>query len=111
MGLESAELVGPERLHLVEPRSERGERLPAQAVDMDARVLGEALLLDQTAVPQDPQVPAHRRPAGARAGRQVAGPPRPLAQQLDHPAPGRLGERSERGVQFINHSGNYSPKR
>ena len=53
---ERAELIGPERPHVVEPGLQGDERLRTQAVDVNARVVLDPLLLDQAAGPEHPQV-------------------------------------------------------
>jgi hypothetical protein len=109
VGLEGAELVGPERLHLVKPRLQGNERLRAQPVHAKASVLVDPLLLDfdEAAGPEHSQVPAHRRTAHRGSGGEFASPAGTLSEHFYHLAPGWVGQRSERSVKIIDHWFSY----
>jgi hypothetical protein len=75
--------------------------VPAHA---DPGVQGRSLIGDNSGGEQDPQVPAHRRPGRPRSRGDLARPARPLAQELYHGAPGRIGQRIEDRRDIISHS-------
>jgi hypothetical protein len=99
---EGAELVGPERLDLVQPGAQVGERLLAQPVDAGAGIGLVAGLLDEAAAAQDAEVAAHRRRAHRERGGELAGAVRARAQEIDHAAAGRIGQRREGGVDALH---------
>ena len=76
------------------------ERLGPQPVGPHARVLAAVILLDDAGPPQHAQVPAHHRRADAERLGQLARPPGAAAQDVDGPAPRRVGERDERPVEL-----------
>jgi len=90
---ERVELAAPERLHPRQPGLELREALPAQAVHPHARVVFDALLLDEAVQAQHAQVAAHRGGRQREGLGQLAGPARAVAQQLDDAAPDGVGQR------------------
>jgi len=105
--LEGAELLGPERLDLVEPGLQRDESIGSQPVDAAPGVVRERLDLDEPAVAQHPEVPAQRRSRHRNRVGQLARPAGLGAEQLDDPSPGGIGQRRERGVEIVYDSVNY----
>src|SRR5712691_4498254 len=53
--LEGVELLAPKRLHLIEPPAQRSELLAPEAVDAHARVVLQAVLLDEAGAAQHAQ--------------------------------------------------------
>jgi hypothetical protein len=96
------------RLELVEPRLERQHRLPPQAEDAQPRVIRNALVGDKTGLEQDAEVPAHHWSGRPGSLSQFARAARPVAEQLDHPAPCRISERQKDILHVIRHLANYS---
>jgi hypothetical protein len=83
--LERAELLAPVGLHLIKPRLQGDEWLSPELKNADARVIGQALVLDEPVLEQDAKVATHRRGRGAGPFRQPAGSLRTFGEQLDHP--------------------------
>ena len=112
VSLEGTELIGPKRLHRIEPRAQRGEALGAQAVDAQARIVALLLLvagsdLDQPACPQHAQVAAHGGIAHRAGAGKLAGAAGALTEQLHDMATGGFGQGGEGGVEIINHMRKY----
>ncbi len=105
MRLEGFELIGPERLHLVEPCLEGDEGLGTQPVDAYTRVVADALGcdFDQAAGAQYAQVPAHGGTAHRGRGGELAGTARTLAEQVHHLPASRVGQGGQRPIEFIHH--------
>jgi hypothetical protein len=101
MGPEATELVGPERLDLIEPRLQRQDRLGPQLVEPPPGVGVVGPGLDEPAPPQHAQVPAHGRRGHADVGGEVAGRSRAEPEQIDDPASGRVGQRGEGEIQVV----------
>ena len=100
VGLERSQLLGPERLHLVEPGLESDKAFGAQA---STRGAGRRRRPAPPRPARSPrarlQVTAHRRCAHLDRGRQLARPERAGAEQVDHLPPGGIGQRGEGGVE------------
>ena len=92
MPLERAELIAPLGLELIEEGLNGDQRLRLEAEDPDAGILGDALVLDDPGAEQDPQMPTERRRGHAGRLRQLSGPVRSAAQQLDHPSSRGIGK-------------------
>jgi hypothetical protein len=105
---ERLELLVPVRLELVEPGRERGDRLRAEPEHPGPRVGGGPLVGDQAGLEQHTQMAAHCR--GGHPGRrgQLAGPPRALAEKLDHLPAGGVGQRGKQFADawFLAHADN-----
>jgi hypothetical protein len=95
MRLERAELLGPERLDLVQPGLQSNERLGPQAIHPQSRVVVDELGFDEAALAQDPQMAAHRRTAHADGGGELAGALGTTAEEVDDRAPRGVGERGK----------------
>ena len=95
MCLERGELIDPQPLGLGQTGYQIGHRFRPQAVDADTGIEVRMRLLDQPARLQRAQVPAERRGVQPQRLRQFPRPPRPLAQQLDHPPAMRIGKRRQ----------------
>jgi hypothetical protein len=108
--LERAELLGPEGVHLVEPRLQRHEVLGAQRVHAAAGVVFEHLHVDETSCAQHLEVPAHRGAGHAGAGSELAGPAWALAQHLDDVTSSRVRKSDEGGVKIVHATVNHLPK-
>jgi hypothetical protein len=93
MGLERTKLVGPERLHLVEPGLKGNKRLGTQPVYAKAGIgIGWFLFdFDQAAGSKYAQVPAHRWTADCSSRGKFAGPARTFAEKFHHLAPRGVG--------------------
>ena len=98
MRFEGPELLGPERLDLVEPRLQGDKRLRPESVHAQASVLVDELGLDEPALAQHAQVPAHRWTAHPDARRQLARSLRPGAEEVDDGAASRIRERGQSDV-------------
>src|SRR5205823_8062266 len=79
---ERAELLGPERLDLVEPGLQRDQAVAAEPVHARSRVVLAHLHIYEAAGPQHAEMVAHGRPPHAGRLGEVARPPRPLAEEL-----------------------------
>ena len=99
MLLERLELLAPEGLDLGDPARELVEGLSAQAVDPEPRVLLVALLVDEPAFAQHPQVPTHGGGAHLEGRRELPRGPGTAPQQVDDAASRRVGEGSQRIVE------------
>jgi hypothetical protein len=109
VGLESAELVGPERLHLVKPRLKGEKGLGTQSVYTKTGIVIGWFLFDfnQAAGSKYAQVSAHRRTADRSSRGKFTGPPRTFAEKFHHLTPRGVGQRSERSINIINHCVKY----
>lgn len=105
MLLEGIELIGPERLHLIEPRLKGRERLRSQVVQVHAGIARDAFVRDQPTRSQLSQMLAHRRSAHASGGSQLTRAARPLAEQFHDVPPGRVRKRCKQIVKISNHYG------
>lgn len=100
-------MICPERAHLVKPCVQLDEPVWAKPVEVNASILVNGVLCHQAVCPEHAEMPAHGRCARARVRGQLTGPPRSLEKEFDDLAASRLCQRGERGVQLINHQGNY----
>src|SRR5215510_15896231 len=82
MRLEARKLRGPHRFGLGEPAFQFGHGAVFQRIDSNARVELGMSLLNEPALLQLAQMPAHRRRRQAERGRELARPARPLAKQF-----------------------------
>jgi len=96
MILESAKLIGPEPLYLVEPGLKINERFGAQAVHTKPCILVDPLLFDfdQATGPEYPQMPAHRRATRRDSGSQFTNSPGTFSQQFHYLTPGWISQRA-----------------
>jgi hypothetical protein len=81
----------------------RAHRFRPQSEDPKASIVGDALVGDQACPEQDPEVTAHDRGGRANTGRELPGPARSLAEQLDHTPPCGVGECDEDGADVVAH--------
>src|SRR6267378_2360263 len=79
MRLEARKLRGPHRFGVGEPALQLRHGAVFQRIDANARVELGMGLLDESALLQLPQMPAHRRRRQAERVREFARPTRPLA--------------------------------
>jgi hypothetical protein len=91
------------RLELVEPCLEHQHRFAPQAEDARAGIVGDALVVDEACLEQDPQMPAHDRSGCPDGGRQLAGPLRSVTENLDDPPPSWVAEHREDPVHVVCH--------
>jgi hypothetical protein len=96
-------LLAPERFHLVQPVPQLLEGLVLQRVDAGARVVLRALLADQPRPAQHAEVAAHRGAAHLEGLSDLAGAARAVPQEVDHPTPGRLGQRGQGTIEATFH--------
>jgi YjbR len=99
--LETAELLHPERRHLVDPRLECHDSVLTQRVDAAPGVALHRDDVDEPRVAQGPQVTGHRRCRHSHPFGQLAGAARPAPEQLHDPTPRRVGERVEHRVEIL----------
>ena len=98
MPLEGRELDAPQRLGLLKPALQCHHRFRIERVDADPGVELRMALGHEAAFAQLPQMPAHGGQRQARPLRQLSGTMRPLAQEIDHTAAMRIGQRRKRAV-------------
>lgn len=103
--LEGLELIGPQRLQLVEPRLQGDERSRAQPVHAKTRIMGALILFDfdEATRSEHPQVPTHCWAAHRASRSEFASPPRAFSKEFHHMTPGGVGQRSKRSVKFVIH--------
>src|SRR6266478_4013736 len=75
------------------------DRLRAHRVEPHASVEFRMRLLDQSAAAEAAQMPAQRGWVEAHRARDFAGAPRPFAQELEHAAASRIGERRQHAIE------------
>jgi hypothetical protein len=95
MRLEARKPRGPHRFGLGEPAFQIRHSAVFQRVDANARVELGMGLLNELALLQLAQMPAHRRRRQAERVRELARPARPLAKQFHRVAAMGVGERRE----------------
>jgi hypothetical protein len=79
---ECCQLTAPQRLGLLQPQFQIRHGLRPRAINPHARVEFVPILLDESALAQPLQMPAHQRKCDLRGCRQFACSPRPLAQEV-----------------------------
>ena len=106
MGLERTELLGPEGMHLVEPRLQGDEAFRPEPVDPASGVLAEHVDVHEPALPKDPKVAAQRRSRHVDVVGQVTGAAGCYAQEVDDASSRGVGECRKRAVEVVSDSVN-----
>jgi hypothetical protein len=88
----------PEGAVLLQPRIDRAKRLGIQMVEA---VPAFAVLVYQVCAPEQTQVFRNRRPRDRKRLRDLPSRLAPVAKQVEHRTPGRIGECAERGLRRI----------
>jgi hypothetical protein len=100
--LERTELLGPERLHLIQPRLHGRKTVRLQRVDPASRVSFEYIGGDETRRAQHLEVPAQRSCWHPDRVRKLAGPPRARPEKFHHAPPCRVGEGAQQLIKVIH---------